>query len=281
MQTKHSNFGFAEFLLSSEEDTTVSGRSASWIALFDSELDDWITESGVSREEKRAEAAAKIATCRDHNLTRLDLSRLGLSSLPNCVGELRQLEWLLLVSNHFTTLPAWVCALPDLVGLYLSCNRLNALPDSIGDLNRLERLRLDYNQLEKLPASIANLRALKQISLGHNRIEALPEALWLLPSLDAETLFTLPRMEQENRIAYLEHKAKNVSSMLQETQQVEQEALSTIEPSESPAETPVPTTGLMGLLALQRVQLEGETLALRDEIDSLKTELAVQNALYG
>jgi len=281
MDHTYSNLGFAEFLLSSEEDTTVYGRSASWIAHFDAELDDWVVQAAAAPQEKRAEAAAKIAACRDHNLTRLDLSRLGLSSLPDCIGQLQQLEWLVLVSNNLTALPGWVCKLPDLVGLYVSCNRIEHLPDSLGELTRLERLRLDYNRLQKLPDSIGQLRSLKQISLGHNHIDSLPDSLWLLPSLDVETLVTLPRMEQENRIAHLEHKARGLSSLLQEAERSEQEAISTLHPESSAAETPVPTPGLMGLLALQRVQLASEESALRSEIDSLRTDLAVQNALLG
>ena len=281
MNSKHSNLGFAEFLLASEEDTTVFGRSASSIACFDGELDDWILDSTAQPGEQRSEAAAKIAVCRDHNLTRLDLSRMGLTRLPSCVGELYQLEWLVLVSNKLTALPGWVCGLRELSGLYLSCNRIASLPESIGDLSRLERLRLDQNQLESLPDSISQLRNLKQISFGQNRIETLPDTLWSLPALDAETLFTIPRMEQENRIAYLEHRAKNLSSMMHETDQVAQDVMTATAPVAPGAEPSAPSQGLMGLLALQRVQMASEESAVRNEIDSLRMDLAVKNALLG
>lgn len=289
MNSKHSNLGFAEFLLASEEDTTVFGRSAASIGRFDAELDDWILDGTARPGEQRAEAAAKIAACRDHNLTRLDLSRMGLTSLPACVGELYQLEWLVLVSNQLTTLPDWVCSLRGLVGLYASCNRIASLPESLGNLSRLERLRVDHNHLEGFPESLAQLGSLQQLSFGNNRIEKLPDSVWSLSALDSETLFSLPRMEQENRIAYLEHRAKNLSSMMHETDQVARDVISATTPhshtlSHSPSpgeETAVPCQGMIGLLALQRVQLASEESAVRSEIDSLRIDLAVQNALLG
>lgn len=283
MSNSHSNLGFAEFLLASEEDATLVGRDPSWIAAFDAALDEWIAEAADRPEEKRAEAAARIATCRDHNLSRLDLSRMGLSSLPDCLGDLQQLEWLVLVSNNLTALPDWVCKLRDLTGLYLSFNRLETLPAALGELSRLEKLRLDNNHLEHLPESIGDLRQLTQLSFGQNRIECLPDGVWLLPSLDAETIYTLPRMEQENRIAFLEHRAKNLSVMLAETQRTEEGVIAAAHPVPDPDidQTPVPSQGLMGLLALQRVQIASAVSEVRDEINSLRIDLAVQDAELG
>lgn len=282
MSGKHSNFGFADFLLTSEEDTTVYGRSATAIARFDEALDEWI-EAGKDRPaERRAEAAAKITSARDHNLTRLDLSRLALSSLPECISTLDQLEWLVLVSNQLTELPAWVTRMPFLVGLYVSCNKLTQLPANIGDLSRLERLRIDHNSLEKLPDSIGQLRALKQLSFGANRIEALPEVVWFLPELDDETVSTLPRIEQENRIAYLEYKARNIDQLLYENHEVAKDVsiLSAAAP-DSPTSPPTAHQGLMGLLALQRVQLGSRARALHSEIESMRIDIAVQDAELG
>jgi Leucine-rich repeat (LRR) protein len=284
MSHKHSNLGFAEFLLSSEEDATVGGRSAAWIAQFDDELDQWISEGGTRPQEQRAAAAGKIAACRDHNLTRLDLSRMGLTSLPDCIGQLQQLEWLVLVSNQLTHLPEWVFKLRDLCGLYLSCNKIAEIPETLINLSRLQSLRLDHNQLEKLPAALTQLRTLRQLSFGHNRIESMPEEIWLLPDLDADTLCTLERMGQENRIAFLEHRARGLSNLITEATTVADEIRSAAGEDDWKAKdfnSTRPHQGLIGLLNLQKVRIDSQESALRQEIDSLRIEIAVRNAEQG
>jgi hypothetical protein len=285
MSTKHSNLGFAEFLLKSEEDATIFGRSAAWIEHFDAELEDWVAAGAQLPKEQRAAAAEKIITCRDHNLARLDLSRLGLSDLPACIGQLQHLEWLVLVSNQLTALPDWVFQLKDLVGLYVSCNKISVLPEAIGSLSRLERLRIDHNTLEKLPQSLTQLRSLKQLSFGNNRIESMPEDIWLLPDLDADTLSTLQRMEQENRIAFLEHRAQNLSSLMSEAQTVAEDIRSAAgERSDwapSDYNSTQPHQGLIGLINLQKVRIDSHENALREEINSLRIEMAVRAAEEG
>jgi hypothetical protein len=70
----------------------------------------------------------------------LNLSNLKLSTLPEAIGQLRQIQVLDLHSN-----------------------RLSALPDSIGDLSRLQHLLLNQNKLKTLPKSIGRLRELQQL----------------------------------------------------------------------------------------------------------------------
>src|SRR3989344_1796104 len=64
----------------------------------------------------------------------LDVSSMGLTSLPEGIGDLRALE-----------------------GLDVGGNQLISLPERIGDLKALERLDVCYNQLISLPKRIGDL----------------------------------------------------------------------------------------------------------------------------
>jgi len=80
--------------------------------------------------------------------TELDLSRMGLTKIPDSIGEkMLQLE-----------------------SLMLSENAIQTLPESIGLLNNLKTLYLFYNKLTALPASLYNLKNLQWLGLTGNMI---------------------------------------------------------------------------------------------------------------
>jgi Leucine-rich repeat (LRR) protein len=74
------------------------------------------------------EAEARIAEARRQNTTKLDLSSLGLTEVPDTLFELRQLQ-----------------------DLQLADNRLQEIPVRLGELQQLQQLDLQQNQLEKSP----------------------------------------------------------------------------------------------------------------------------------
>jgi len=100
-------------------------------------------------------------------LDSLDLSNLGLSTLPDQLRLLTHLRELNLRNNQFTTLPAVIGNLVELTSLDLSYNRLADLPLFIRKLTRLQ-----YLNLEETKSSIVNPprgvveRGLKSI-MGH------------------------------------------------------------------------------------------------------------------
>ena len=62
----------------------------------------------------------------------LHLSYNGLTSLPDSIGDLRNLQKLDLSGNNgLTSLPDSICNLRNLELLYLSENNLTSLPDSL------------------------------------------------------------------------------------------------------------------------------------------------------
>lgn len=84
-----------------------------------------------------------------HDARYLDLSRLGISKIPDAIGNLTKLETLMLAENKIQTLPETIGLLTNLKTLYLFNNQLTALPESIGNLTKLEWLGLIGNIFSK------------------------------------------------------------------------------------------------------------------------------------
>ena len=123
----------------------------------------------------------------------LDLSGNELTSLPSEIGQLIQLETLILgkwdedkgdyIGNQLAILPAEIGQLRTLSQLDLSANQLSQLPAEIGQLTNLTQLDLSDNQLSRLPAEIGQLTNLTQLDLSHNQLSQLPAEIGQLTNL--------------------------------------------------------------------------------------------------
>ncbi len=133
--------------------------------------------------EKRVEAMRRMIEARSNGSTILSLSELGLSSIPEQIGELTDLTILDLRSNQLTTLPKRIGNLTALTYLSLGGNQLTTLPESIGGLTALTDLLLGRNQLTTLPESIGGLKALTILDLGFNQLTKLPKQIGDLNAL--------------------------------------------------------------------------------------------------
>lgn len=71
---------------------------------FETQLQDWV-DAGGALLENRAEAAQRIKDARKKKRLTLDLSSLGLTTLPDCIGKLPKLKTLRLNDNELTNLP--------------------------------------------------------------------------------------------------------------------------------------------------------------------------------
>ena len=107
--------------------------------------------------------------------TELDLSGQNLSELPAAIGQLTQLESLILgkslkeyeelgerylqkvSGNHLQTLPIELCALSKLRKLEISGNPLGRIPDVVTQMTQLEELILIRTDLTEIPEAIGNL----------------------------------------------------------------------------------------------------------------------------
>jgi Leucine rich repeat len=125
----------------------------------------------------------------------LNLKGLGLTVLPDGVGQLSALRKLDVSDNALATLPASLTHLRALRSFDAFGNRLQALPDSIGAMRSLQFLVLRSNHLKYLPVSIGRLVALELLDLQDNVLADLPLAMTalgpLVLALDGNALCTL------------------------------------------------------------------------------------------
>jgi internalin A len=130
------------------------------------------------------EAVRKIEQAKIENATVLDLSRFGLESIPENIGQLSALQTLYLSHNQLTGLPECIGNLTALRTLWLHNNQLTSVPESLSQLTALRTLWIHNNHLTKLPERLGQLTSLRWFSLEHNQLTELPESLGRLTALE-------------------------------------------------------------------------------------------------
>ncbi len=125
----------------------------------------------------------RIAAAAQASAAELDLSNLGLTVLPETIGQLTQLRVLNLDNNRLTALPDAIGLLTHLEKLLLGGNKLTALPSVAEQLAQLRSIDLRNNSLTSLPAVICQLSQLRELNLVENRVPALPDAIGQLKYL--------------------------------------------------------------------------------------------------
>ena len=114
----------------------------------------------------------------------LSLSHCTLNSIPAQIGELHQLEKLILNYNVLKEIPKEIAQLKHLKELSLVGNALEIFPAIIGELEQLEILSLIDNQIKVIPRSIARLYNIKKLILRSNQLTDLPIELGFLENLE-------------------------------------------------------------------------------------------------
>ncbi|KGL84503.1 Leucine-rich repeat and calponin homology domain-containing protein 1, partial [Tinamus guttatus] len=105
-------------------------------------------------------------------LTYLNLSRNQLSSLPPCLCSL-PLKVLIASNNKLGSLPEEIGQLKQLMELDVSCNEITALPQQIGQLKSLKELNIRRNYLEVLPQELVQLPLVK-FDFSCNKVLVIP-----------------------------------------------------------------------------------------------------------
>ena len=137
-----------------------------------------------SRADKKAECRLAVLAALDGEITSLDLTEMGLNTLPPSFERMRPAVAKLDLSlNQLAELPPPVLTLTNLVELQLFGNALGALPDALGALGALRRLLAVQNRLARLPATIGKLLSLEVLDVEENLLTELPSELACLPQL--------------------------------------------------------------------------------------------------
>ncbi|VDL93823.1 unnamed protein product [Schistocephalus solidus] len=107
----------------------------------------------------------------------LEISRSGVSTLPEDIQNLSDLTKLSLQHNVLTQIPVGLGNVYNLRFLDLSFNNISNLPENLFDkLNHLESLALDSNELQSLPP-LKGLVELHVLSVSSNKLSVIPETL--------------------------------------------------------------------------------------------------------
>ncbi len=141
-------------------------------------LDEWASEGGP--DEQREEARLRILECAIDNMqdVALDLSNLGLRSLPPSLEGLRHITGLSLQGNELFEFPKTLLHLNQLQALNLSDNPISSIPREIGHFQQLRSLFLEETCLTWLPETIGDLSRLEELSVkGTPTLEGLPNEL--------------------------------------------------------------------------------------------------------
>jgi hypothetical protein len=114
----------------------------------------------------------------------LDLSSMGLKTLPRCVSSLTKLTELCLDFNQITRLTG----IRSLIRLRLLSLRANGIltPGMINDISgvsSLRQLRVGHCGLTEVPSALQKLQLLEEIYLFENPLKVIPDWLPAMPNL--------------------------------------------------------------------------------------------------
>ncbi|XP_037329842.2 DISP complex protein LRCH3 isoform X3 [Pungitius pungitius] len=123
-------------------------------------------------------------------LTYLNLSRNQLSVLPVVVCSL-PLKVLIACNNKLVSLPEEVGQLRQLTELDVSCNEIQTLPCQVGQLEALRDLNIRRNHLVRLPPELADL-PLVRLDFSCNKVTSIPACYRQLTQLQTIVLDNNP-----------------------------------------------------------------------------------------
>lgn len=137
-------------------------------------------------ENSKAYAAAeeKIDFCIEKRTTVLNISELGLTSLPKSMADATHLEEVNISVNQLRKVPDWLTKFTGLKKLSLFANNLTQLPGNIGNLKALKILNMNDNLFVRLPESFSRLQRLSHLMImGNHWEEGTPTVIRHLPCL--------------------------------------------------------------------------------------------------
>ncbi|CAF1256293.1 unnamed protein product [Rotaria magnacalcarata] len=119
------------------------------------------------------------------NIDYLNLSWLGLKTLPDAILRIPQLEIISLSGNRLSTVPSQLTVMTNLKLINLSDNYLKAFPEVLESCRCLKVLNLAGNYFKWIPDYLGNLEHLTCLDLSDNPLDfdQLPQSLWQIPEL--------------------------------------------------------------------------------------------------
>ena len=149
--------------------------------LSDRPLDEWV---GVTTDGEG----------RVNSLWLRGLNQLS-GSIPSEVGNLSNLEFLILIGEFSGSIPSSLGNLSNLEFLVLGGGFSGSIPSSLGNLSNLEFLELHGDFSGGIPSSLGNLSNLETLNLATNQLSgSIPSSLGNLSNLETLNLFHNPSL---------------------------------------------------------------------------------------
>ncbi len=126
------------------------------------------------------------------DLHELYLGKNQLSELPKEFAEFKLLRILSMQRCQLTEIPEVLFNLKNLHTLNLSRNKIQTIPESIELLTGLKNLTLSKNQIKTIPSTIGNMNKLSILELRGNMISKIPTEMSNLKRLSKITLIGNP-----------------------------------------------------------------------------------------
>lgn len=141
----------------------------------------------------------------DSDLIELDLSHMELFSLPVEITMAQQIKYLNLSGNFLSYLPDFIGDLVNLEELIIRDNGIRELPKSLTKLKKLKGLYASYNLIKEFPKIINEIPSLIDIELNNNEIISIPSNLKLpnlkFLALEGNKIYHFPKnIIKENNI---------------------------------------------------------------------------------
>jgi Leucine-rich repeat (LRR) protein len=116
-------------------------------------------------------------------VNRMENSRTLIFKIPQSIGQLRNLQNLVLTSNRITKIPKSIGQLYKLREINLANNQIAKIPKSMSQLSNLRTLILSNNKITKISEAICQLSNLRELWLDFNQITSVPDSITNLWSL--------------------------------------------------------------------------------------------------
>ena len=135
----------------------------------------------IDQVDKLAKALARWINARWRLV--LDLGYSELTSVPESVWELANLEELKIDQSQLKTISPGIVKLAALKKFRFSGNPLGGFPEDVCKLDQLETLHADFCRFSVLPSSFASLHNLLELHLGGNSFKQFPDVICELRNL--------------------------------------------------------------------------------------------------
>ena len=203
----HGNVASSEYLTSSMEQALPPSRRQASMIEAPSDISCSLSRLGSSgsvhvhkdlrhwqaREDQKIEFTQRVLDFLEEKPDHLDLSHLGIVSLPDrgLNGFMPQLTILSLEGNMFKEVPRPLNHLKgQLKLLNMMDNQLSDIGDAFVGFSKLELLNLSNNQLTHIPEYLGKLERLACLIMRGNYFDTheLPLTLWLIPDVIVDAM---------------------------------------------------------------------------------------------